>query len=39
MSAPFYVMHYLKEFTIFPQGEGRKASLFKMLLCLFQLII
>ena len=24
MSAPFYLMHYLKEFTIFPQGEGKK---------------
>ena len=23
-SAPFYLMHYLKEFTIFPQGEGKK---------------
>lgn len=24
MSATFYLMHYLKEFTIFPQGEGKK---------------
>lgn len=37
--APFYLIYYLKDFAIFPLRGEKRNSLFKMLLCLFQLII
>lgn len=38
LPVPFNLIYYLKEFAFFPQGEG-KTFLFKLLLCLLQLII
>lgn len=37
--APFYLIYYLKDFAIFPLRGEKRNSLFKMLLCLLQLII